>query len=117
MTDIPIQVIGYLGSIAAVSFTAGDSSNDHDFDNSGNDILWVQNEGGGAVEVTIVSVADQYGRTGDIVMSISAAGRGVAGPFPQTLFNQSGGRRCNVLLDQDTSVTLAVIRFDPRVNI
>ncbi len=117
MIDIPIQSIGFLGSIAAVSFTAGDAGNDHDFDNSGNDFLWVQNDGGGAVQVTIVSVADPFGRTGDIVMSVAAAGRGVAGPFPGPLFNQSGGKRVNVLLDIDTSVTLAVIRYDPRVNI
>lgn len=117
MIDIPIQAIGYLGSIVAITFTTADAGNDHDFDNSGNDFLWIQNDGGGAVQVTVVSVADPFGRTGDIVMSVGAAARGVAGPFPQPLFNQSGGRRVNVLLDIDTSVTLAVIRYDPRVNI
>ena len=115
MIDIPVQSIGFLGSIAAVSFTTGDAGNDHDFVNTGHEILWVQNGGGGAVQVTVVSVACSHGRSSDIVMSVAAAGRGTAGPFPTTLFNQTNGR-VNVLLDIDTSVTLAVIRFDPRTS-
>lgn len=114
MTDIPVQSIGYLGSIASVSFTAGDDVNDHDFTNTGDEILWVQNDGAGTCEVTVVSVADPFGRTGDEVFTVPATtGRAVAGPFVPTLFNQTGGKT-NVLLDDDTGVTLAVLRFDRR---
>ncbi len=114
MIDIPIQSIGFLGSIASITFTTGDDVNDHDFFNTGNEILWVQNDGAGNVQVTVSSVVDPYGRTGDVVFSVTATtGRGCAGPFVPTLFNQSNGK-VNVLLDDDTGVTLAVIRYDPR---
>ncbi len=114
MIDIPVQSIGFLGSIAALSFTAGDDVNEHDFTNTGNEILWVQNDGAGTVLVTVVSVADPFGRLGNIVFTVAATtGRGCAGLFIPTLFNQSNGK-VNVTLDDDTGVTLAVIRFDPR---
>lgn len=112
MIDIPVQSIGFLGSIAAVSFTTGDDVNDHDFENTGDEILWVQNDGAGTVQVTVSSVADPYGRLGDVVFTVAATtGRGCAGPFVPPLFNQSTGR-VNVLLDDDTGVSLAVVRFD-----
>lgn len=117
MIDIPVQIIGFLGSIAAVTFTTGDDVNDHDFTNTGNEILWVQNDGAGTVLVTVVSVADPFGRTGDVAFTVAATtGRGIAGPFVPTLFNQTNGK-VNVLLDDDTGVTLAVIRYDPRKRI
>lgn len=118
MTNIPVQSIGYLGSIAALTFTTGDDINDHDFLNSGNEFLWVQNDGAGAVQVTVSSVADPFGRLGDIVFSVAAStGRGIAGPFPPALFNQGSTGRVNVLLDDDTGVTLAVVQYDPRKSI
>ena len=114
MIDIPVQTIGFLGDIDVLTFTTGDQANNHDFANTGNEILWVQNDGANACVVTVSSVACSHTRTGDIVFTVAAnTGRGCAGPFPPSLFSQSTGR-VNVLIDDDTGVTLAVIRFDPR---
>lgn len=95
-TNIPVQVCpANGGGIQAVTKTAGDSANDHEFFNDGKCMLMVENLDASTKAVTVVSVPDQYGRLGDVAMTVPAVSGGVpgvafAGPFPPALFNQRG---------------------------
>ena len=66
--------------------------------------------------VTIVSVADEYGRTGDIALVVPAAvggvpGIGYAGPFDPTMFGQGGANTGQIYVNTsaDTSLSLAAV--------
>ena len=66
--------------------------------------------------VTVVSVADEYGRTGDIALVVPAAvgsvpGIGYAGPFDPVMFGQSGANVGQIYVNTsaDTSLKLAVV--------
>jgi hypothetical protein len=75
----------------ALSTTQGNSSDNHTLVNTGRTLLHVVNTSGSAVTVTVVSVADSAtGRTGDIAVSVGNNTTRIFGPFPKSLFNQSG---------------------------
>jgi hypothetical protein len=63
------------------TFTAWDAANGNRWKSSGNDLVLVRNAHATlARTVTVVSVADEYGRTGDITAFSLAAGAIVALP-------------------------------------
>lgn len=97
-------------SLDAVTFTNGDSANDMYFVNDGNTILIAKNADAGAHAGSLVSVADQFGRTGDDPFSIAAGATLVAGPFPASLWNQAGGIM-HVDFTTATSVTIAAVKL------
>ena len=83
----------YSANAADLTMTAGDASNLNQFVASGNDLVIVRNSGAGARTLTITSVADAQGRTGDITTySIGAGEYAIFGPFNTTQgFRQSNG--------------------------
>jgi hypothetical protein len=114
-TNIPVQVVPpFGGGIQAVTKTAGDSANGHEFINDGNTRLWIQNLDASSKTATVVSVTDEYGRTLDTVNVVPAAsagdpGIGTAGPFRSNLWGQRGAAdigKVFVNLSAATSVKL-----------
>lgn len=78
---------------AAVTMTAADASNLNEFVASGKDLVVAHNTGGSAYTVTITSVADPYGRTGDVAaVSIAAGAYMVFGPLENTGWLQTNGK-------------------------
>jgi hypothetical protein len=112
-TVIPVQTIPFQGSIADIVYTAGDATNDMQFDNDGNTLLFVKNGGGVTINATVVSVDDEFSRDGDDVITVLAGDDGVGGPYIQSIWNQAG-RIAFVDLDTDASVSVAAIKFSPR---
>jgi len=94
-----------------LSYTAGDATNDHDFVNTGNEVLIVKGGAAPTGTVTVVSVADTNRRTGDITQAVSASTEYVLGPFPPNLFNVSGSEKVNVDLDDDTNIELRIVKL------
>jgi hypothetical protein len=97
---------------AVVSYANADHSNGMLFKNDGNTSLHVKNGGEGACNLTITSVADPFGRTGDITIAIPAGDDVQIPVLDPLLFNQTGSDIGNVYVDFDesTSVTIAAIR-------
>jgi len=94
----------------SVTWTNADSSNGNSFAMTGNDLLLVRNaHASTAKTVTINSVADQMGRTGDITAESVAAGVVKAyGPFKDKPgWEQSGG--VLHLTAEDNNIKFAVI--------
>lgn len=112
-TTIPVQSVGVNGgTLNNISWTAADATNDMEFANSGREILLVKNADASTHTCTVASVADQYGRTGDLTISATAGSISVRGPLLPTLFSQTDGKvYVNFGTGEDTSVTVAVIRF------
>jgi hypothetical protein len=72
--------------------TAADASNKNQFAASGNDLVIAHNSGGSPYTVTITSVADDEGRTGDITAySVAAGGIAFFGPFKRHGWAQADG--------------------------
>ncbi len=104
-----------------VSYVSGDATNDHSFDNEGEDIfLHVIKGATGNVVVTIdnPSVVDGEDMP-DKVVTVLVDTEQMIGPFPKELYEQldsdSGvARSILVDLDIDTNVTIAAVRLsDP----
>lgn len=77
----------------AVTMTAADTSNKEQFALTGREILLVHNTGASSYTYTITSVADPYGRTGDITtQSIAAGAIHTLGPFGLAGWQQTDGR-------------------------
>lgn len=88
-----------------VAWTAGVAANDMQFANNGNTILLVKNAGtSGTQTVTVVSVADEYGRTGDLSIAVGQGKYAFVGPLLPGIFNQSDG---NVYLNFTTEDNLS----------
>lgn len=84
----------YAADGVALTLTAADTANNNQFVASGKDIVIAQNtDGAAAHNVTITSVADDKGRTGDITNhSVPADGIAVFGPFEVAGWRQSDGK-------------------------
>ena len=113
-TAIPIQDVPFQGSIDNLTWTAADAVNNHEFDNNGHVLLLARNTDAAGKTVTVVSVADEYGRTGDKAITVPATtGYATAGPFKPSLWNQSGTGKTNVNVSAATGLSLAAIRIVP----
>ncbi len=103
--------------IAPAALTAADAANDHTFVNDGATLLMAINEDASPNAVTIVSVADEFGRVGDVLMTVPAAtagvpGVGIAGPFDRELFNQpAADNLVNVDIAADTGLNFVAAKF------
>lgn len=78
-------------SDAAVTYAATDAVNGNTVVNNGKVALVVKNPTAGPISVTVVSVPDSNGRTGDITVSIPAGGEEAFGLLDPALFNQRSG--------------------------
>jgi hypothetical protein len=77
---------------ADVTLTAADTTNFNYFAASGNDLLIAYNSGASPYTVTITSMPDQYGRSGDIATySVAAGVVSVFGPFKRDGWVQADG--------------------------
>lgn len=88
------------GSIAP-PFTAFDTVNNETWYNSGREVWLLWNKDATTAAVWIFrSVADPYGRTSDLTVSVPAGAGGgtmkIAGPFPPEAWNQAGTGQANV---------------------
>lgn len=113
-TEIPIQeVADFGGGIDDVTFTSGDAANDMYFENDGRTILLVSASTSSGQTITVVSVADPFGRTGDKSITVPTNGTSVRGPFAPTLYNQGGSNKGRVHVDMsdDTGVSFAAVRL------
>ena len=83
----------YSANSADLTMTAADASNGNQFLATGKDLLIAHNTGAGARTVTVQSVADEKGRTGNIgAYSLGAGEYGVIGVFTnQQGFKQTDG--------------------------
>ncbi len=83
----------YTAGAADLTMTAADVANKNEVVASGNDLVIAHNTGGVAYTVTITSVADPYGRTGDIATySLDAGDYVVFGPLKNEGWMQSNGK-------------------------
>lgn len=112
MARVAIGVQSLAGSVNPASlnditFTAG-NANDHYWDLRDGDILVVRSTAGSNT-VTLVSVADSQGRSGDSARAIASSGDfAIYGPLKADGWRQSNG---NVHVDlSNTSFELAVLR-------
>ena len=96
-TLTPLVALGEFGSYVAnaadVTMTAADAANKEQFVATPRQIVFAHNTGAGARTVTITSVADEKGRSGDIATySIGAGEYAVFGPFTSAQgFRQTDG--------------------------
>lgn len=79
-----------LTPLAMTQLTGGDASDD--FAASGNDVVVVSNQSGGATTITVVSVADDFNRIGNIAVSVPAASYALIGPLKQKGWMNGSGR-------------------------
>lgn len=93
-----------------VTWTAADNANGNEFDFTGCELLLVRNDNVGAQTVTVSSVADSYGRTGDQTKNIPSGDYYVFGaPFPAMGWEQADQK---IYVDAGAAdVYLAVIRI------
>lgn len=76
----------------AVTMTAADTVNKEQFALTGREIVIIHNTGASSRTYTITSVADPYGRLGDITAQTIAAGAiHTVGPFGLLGWQQTGG--------------------------
>jgi hypothetical protein len=61
------------GGEVVYTWTAADTSNQNDFLLTGRETLLIKNEDASSQDVTITSVADPYGRTGDLTVTVAAS--------------------------------------------
>lgn len=75
-----------------VTMTAADTTNNEQFALTGREVLIIHNTGASSYTYTITSVADPYGRLGDITtQSIAAGAIHTVGPFGLAGWQQTGG--------------------------
>jgi len=104
---------GYDADGAPVTWNTWDSATDTDgveFVSTGNELVLVRNtHGTTAYAPTIVSVADDYGRTGDATVSIAAGAMRLFGPLKTKGWAQADGRIRMTLAN--VALQVAVIRL------
>jgi P pilus assembly chaperone PapD len=104
IVDAPFQK-----EIDNLTTQAGDNTNGMEFSNSGREVIIVRNPTAGALTMTVVSVADKHGRTGDLSVVVPAAGTGFVGPLQPDLFNQAGTGKVHLNFSA-TGLTIAILR-------
>lgn len=117
-TLVTVQAPAQFGGIQNATLTAADSANGMMFPNDGRTVFVILNNDAAAKTVTIVSVPDENGRSGDIVLIVPAAAGGFPGvaitdTLPPALFSQQNADAGNVYVNfsASTSVKIAAIRI------
>lgn len=71
-TALAVTTLAHEGALNPVPFVAVDNVNGNKFVNGGRETLLVRNASAGNVTVTVISVPDQAGRTGDLSVIVAA---------------------------------------------
>ena len=113
--EIPVQnVLRGVGLTPAV-FTAADATNDHFMYNDGRTVLVCKNKSAGAIDVTIVGVTNQNGRTGNLVLSVPAKTGEADGVAVAPLLNPESWNgalgKVSITVTVDTDLSFAALRF------
>lgn len=114
-TSIAVQEVPFQGNIAGITLGAVDAVNGMMFPNDGRTLLVVRNADAAGKTVTVKSVADEAGRTGDQVITVAAGAIAVVGPLRRSWWNQpSGADSGNVYVDFSaaTNTTIAALRLN-----
>ena len=83
---------GYATAGVAAAETAADATNFEQTVHTGRNFLLIgRNSGVTTRAITITSVADQQGRTGDVSDTLTSGQRKVYGPFPEEGWKQTNG--------------------------
>lgn len=99
-------------SLAGVAAAGGGDT----FVNTGQEILVVKNGGGAGITVTITTPATVDGlAVADLTATIAAGETRSIGPFPPSIYNDTGvnGGNVSVGYSSVTSVTVAVLKVSP----
>lgn len=81
---------GYAGVGVASTFQAGDASLGNTFPMMGGEIVIARNVGVVSRTITMKSISDPFGRTGDLSEALAAGQYKVFGPFNTPGWRQSG---------------------------
>lgn len=112
-TSIAIQSIPYQKG-ATITLSSADATNGMMVNNNGELLIYVRNAGGTTVNVTIVSVPDQAGRTGDFVVGLAPGAFATFGPFEPAWWNQTSGAdlgKIYVNFASGTSMTVGAAQY------
>lgn|SRR5574341_265424 len=115
-TAIAVTTVGFQGKIDNLTFTAADAVNGMMFDNDAQTVVVIKNTGAGVVNVTVTSVADEAGRTGNLVVAVPATtGIGFISLLRALWWNQRTSDVGKVYLDFSTAsgVSVAVLKLQP----
>lgn len=83
----------YAATLTTLTMTAADTVNLNEFVAGDNDLLVIHNTGGVTYTVTVTSVADPFGRSGDLsAINITAGAYAVFGPMKLTGWKQTDGK-------------------------
>ena len=109
-TDVtPVALAGvYPGELTDLTWVAADPTNGNAVTLMGDEILLVRNDDTAGQLVTVSSVPDSAGRTGDVSATVAAGAYAVFGPVKATGWRQSDGK---LYVDvASASVYLAVLK-------
>lgn len=114
-TQLTVQTISKSAELEDLTWTAASAANDHYFLNSGREVLLVKNGDASSHAITVTSVADPWGRTGDHTITTGAGDNSIDGFFEPAVWNQRGSSHLGqVFVDvgagEDTNMYLAVVR-------
>ena len=109
-TALAVQTIGKNAG-GAITYSAVDAGAGNTVVNDGKTVFLVKNGGGGSVTVTVVSVPDSNGRTGDLTLVVAAGAEECVGHLDPALFNQRSGDvgQVHFNFSVGTSVTMAAV--------
>lgn len=109
-TQFATQAIPPSGD-ATITYSAVDGANGNAIVNNGKLVLLIKNGSGAGITVTVVSVADEHGRTGDNSVPIAAGAEACVGLMDPALWNQRSGDvgEVHVTFSSGTSVTMAAL--------
>lgn len=96
----------YSGTAKEVAFEIVDDTNGNKFKANDNDLVLIKNDTGGAVEVTVKSTEDRYGRTEDITKSIPDGEIHMVGPLNVHGWIQSDGY---IYIDSGAGIEIGIV--------
>ena len=99
------------GNDAIITYSAVDAANGNAIVNNGKLVLLIKNGSGVSITATVVSVADEHGRTGDNAVVIAAGAEAAVGLMDPALWNQrtTDVGEIHVTFSAGASVTMAAL--------
>ncbi|CRF28840.1 Uncharacterised protein [Mycobacterium tuberculosis] len=113
-TAIAVQTIGFQSG-TTISYAAADATNGMLFPNNGQTVLVVKNASAGSINVTVKAVADEAGRSVDLVQAVAAGADAIIGPLRPAWWNQRSADLDKVYVDFSAaaSVSVAALKLQP----